>query len=185
MEFKELTSEQKVMVEENINLVYELTKGYMKDPDYDDIVGEGYLALSVAAQRYDCSIGAFSTYAYHYISGYIKVFRNRNKTIRPTRKGNQYIQHNCLSLDDEDLNIQVRCKEENGEKKQLIEEIISEVREPYKTILCMYYDGHSQEQIAESIGMSQSYVSNKLRCIGSKYKDLVNSRLHPEESNSL
>lgn len=75
-ENKPLTDKQREMVVKNINLVHFVMRQnfsqYIKGSyEYDDLAGEGFLALCLAAQRYESDKGAFSSYAVNYIWGYI------------------------------------------------------------------------------------------------------------------
>lgn len=64
--------ERNKMVEENLPLVKYALKKYAAYDDYEDLLQEGYLALIIAAQNFDASLGyTFSTYATNCIRLYV------------------------------------------------------------------------------------------------------------------
>lgn len=82
-----MTHQQEELVKNNVNLVYKITS-YFNVPrdDRSDLIQEGFMALCMAAQRFDATRGEkFGTYAYSYISGRCKYFVSRNALIKPAR----------------------------------------------------------------------------------------------------
>lgn len=72
------------IVEDSINLAYKFANDHRFLPlQYLDIVQEASIGLIEAADRYDPELGAFSTYAYHWMKQ--KVFRAADDTGRSIR----------------------------------------------------------------------------------------------------
>jgi RNA polymerase sigma factor (sigma-70 family) len=71
-----LTQEQTDLVQQNMNLVYDIVHNDYRSHVklYDDLEQEGFMGLCKASQIYDASKGAFSTIATPYINGYIKTY---------------------------------------------------------------------------------------------------------------
>lgn len=165
-----LTEEQKQLVCKNMKMVYKIASMFGQKAETEELVSEGMLALSLAASRYDESKGKFSTYAYTCIKGTMQTYLNRNKLIRPGRKGNKYIQHEILSFDDDDLNLNLADEEVENPLRAKILSIIQEQVEPAKTILSLYYQGYTQVEIAKIVQKTQTTVSRTLLKIGDKYR---------------
>ena len=68
------------IVKSNLRLVRKIAKEYSYgNSDYSDIIQEGTIGLIKAAENFDINRGLkFSTYATHYIRGYIMIFLKKN-----------------------------------------------------------------------------------------------------------
>ena len=70
------------LITENMGLVgYAVNACGIKGPLVEDALAEGYLALVEAANKYEPSLGKFSSYAYKCIVGEIKWFLSKNSSI--------------------------------------------------------------------------------------------------------
>lgn len=56
----------------NEKLVTKAAQKYFTRSDYEDLLQEGHVGLWVAIDRFDPDVSAFSTFAMHYIKGYMK-----------------------------------------------------------------------------------------------------------------
>lgn len=81
-------SENKIDISKHQGLVHRVVKQYSRNADnYDDLFQEGMIGLWMASQKYDASLGKFSTYAYYWIR--MKVQNYANSKFRPV-----HIPHN-------------------------------------------------------------------------------------------
>lgn len=73
-----LSNEQRATVEANMRLVGKfVSQKYRHDWRHDDLVSAGYLGLIHAVQKYDGSMGVFSSYAYNWIFAYVQQEKRR------------------------------------------------------------------------------------------------------------
>lgn len=115
------TQDREQMITQNIPLVVHIAKGYCgKGVDFDDLVSEGSLGLMQAVDRFDPSLGKFSTYAVFWIRQKLnRALSNHSRTIRLPcyvvtalnkagwqPEGNKTLEHaasvRCESLDSEE-----------------------------------------------------------------------------------
>ena len=75
-----LSDERRRLVEQNLGLVFSQVRPHLRrHVERDDLVSAGFMALTLAAQRFDPDKGCqFSTYATHYIHfGMLAVLNDR------------------------------------------------------------------------------------------------------------
>lgn len=143
------------MVEENHNLIYWFI--HKKNLEVDEWYDLFAIELCMAVQDYDESIGAFSTYY---------TTRCENRMIKEFAKMNaQKRSHEgMVSLND----FQVEYPNEDILT-------ILELKEAFdfneNEILEMRYHGYTQEEIAEELGVSQSFISKILKKLREEYND--------------
>ena len=160
-----LDEQQKKLVEENHNLIYyALNKYKLNEEEYYDILAIG---LCKAAIKFDPERSKFSTFAIKVMyTEFLQHDRNENATKRKENK-------NTLSL-----NYIMRDPKNQGRKCEF-GELLTDGREPFMEVIHMYlpdiltkrellacqlsYDGYSQTQIGEKLGVSQSHASRLLK----------------------
>ena len=160
------------LVENNQRLVWYYAKRYKsRDPavDLDEFVQIGMIGLVKAAETYDEEKGnRFATYASRCI------LNELNMAYRSIKKRSD----DCVSIQEyilgteETLMIQDCIADENVNIEReifnqiTIEEalnIIINLKSDIRTILLLYFEGKTQKEIAERLGISQSYVSRIIK----------------------
>ncbi len=160
--------ERKMLAEKNQRLVWYYARRYQsRDPaiDLEEFVQIGMLGLTKAAETYDEEKGnTFATYASRCILNELNMAYRSIKR-RP---------NDCVSLQEyvlgteESLTIQdwITDDKVDIEREVLdsitIEEllnIIINLKNNIRTALLLYFDGKNQREIAERLGLSQSYIS--------------------------
>lgn len=160
------------LIEHNLRLVVHIIKKYYSNiKDQDDLISIGTIGLIKAVSTFDYEKGTrFATYASRCIENEILMyFRNRKKTAQDV-----YIfdpidtdkDGNALTLQDimadegsifEDIEFRLRAQE-------LHNSIESELNDRERDIVILRYGLHgkrplTQREIAQSMGISRSYVS--------------------------
>lgn len=143
-----LTEEQRNMVEDNHNLIY----GYIRDRCLD--IEEWYDLLAIelckTVMKFDKDKGAtLGTYFYLRCDNLLRKEYAKSKTQKNTNAGVYTIEDRYDLQDEVDIEETVELKSwfegENG------------------NILRMKCDGYTQSEIAETLGVTQSYISKILR----------------------
>lgn len=163
------------LIEDNMNLVYFLVHKYFPKYGFDeDVVQEGMLGLTKAADNWDAERSKFSGYASHYIIGYIlKYLRKQNK-----HKG-------LLSLDtlyvDGEFNKKMALEEitpdvnADADFEMLFdEEFIDKLTPVDQTIIKMSRDGYNRESIAKVTNYCNDTITkrrNKIKREWVKYNE--------------
>lgn len=160
-----MTQEQRKLVEKNHNLIYHTLHKYkLNEEEYYDILAIG---LCKAAIKFDPERSKFSTFAVKVMYNEFLIHdrdENANK-----RKANK----NTLSLNH-------RIKDPKNESRTCeFGDLLTDGREPFMDVIHMHlpdiltnqellvcklsYDDYNQTQIAEKLGVTQSYVSRLLK----------------------
>ena len=190
-----MTEEAKKRVEDNLNLVYSIAKGFLNGNSYDnyeDIVSEGFLGLCHAAERYDDSCGTrFSTYAYQVIRGYmlryIRLRTNGPISTYIDRHGGKEVLRNCeyVYLDQTIENFSrggesqvhdlIASKDQRMDDVVFIKEIIEALKEKFSDdevkMYIMYIIGFESKEIAKKFMKNDrqvQYIIRKLRYFARK-----------------
>ena len=160
-----LDENQKKLVEQNHKLIYHTLHKYkLNEEEYYDILAIG---LCKAAIKFDSERSKFSTFAVKVMyNEFLQHDRDENANKRKVNK-------NTLSL-----NYIMRDPKNQGRKCEFVE-LLTDGREPFMEVIHMYlpdiltkrellacqlsYDGYSQTQIGEKLGVSQSHVSRLLK----------------------
>lgn len=193
---KQLTEQQKEIVENNINLIHHILKQYnfasLGTQDYNDYFQQGAYGLCLAAQRFDENRGiAFTTFAGIYINGYIlRYYRDfAQGPIRPTRQqlGAKerilYIYYNA-TLNDNDGNeteILERLQFESSDSyfdndiifKVDFESLKSSLSLRENQVLDLAMADVGQVKSAEIIGISQPQIGRIKKKIYNKIKAVI------------
>ena len=165
-----------------------------------DLIQEGYIGIYEASLNYDPTKGiAFISYATFYIRRNMNNFMNKTLTTvkRPLKmiKEKETIQH--LSLDkslSEDSNLtledvlpsndilpSIEEKESVIAQNELIESLLSQLKEEHQLIIKMYYGiGYefpkNGEEIAKELNCTRQNISEKLKLIHKKLKQNVRKK---------
>ena len=160
-----LDEQQKKLVEKNHNLIYHtLNKYKLNQEEYYDILAIG---LCKAAIAFDPKRSKFSTFAVQVM--YNEFLQHDRIENAKKRKENK----NTLSLN-------FRIKDPKNESRTCeFGDLLTDGREPFMEVIHMYlpdiltkrellacqlsYDGYSQTQIGEKLGVSQSHASRLLK----------------------
>lgn len=146
-----LTDEQQIIVEENHKLIYWFlsVKGLEVSEWYDLIAIE--LCLSVMA--HDPDRGELSTYFFKRASNRVIKEHTKSKSIKRTHNGMYDLDNIYESFHGTESNI-----DDYLDVQAIMEYDVD-------GILQLKIDGYNQDEIATKLGVSQAYVSNKLRDI--------------------
>ena len=154
-----MTEYQQQLVNDNINLVYELTKKYYKKQNYEDIVAEGMLALCKAACLYKESFGnKFSTFAYIYIRGKCLNYINRDLIVKPSRHDGVFSSVTCVDF-SADLEKQYSHSLTYANTK-LDEDIMfdivrAELTDTEYIVVSLMYSGYTKKEIQHFLHQNQ------------------------------
>lgn len=176
---KELTSEQKNLVTENHNLIYDLAK--KKNINLDEYYDVLAIGLCKAAITFDIEKSKFSTYAYAVM---YNTYKNELRKIT----SNKYIPKDKL------LYLNVSVQSDNSEEmisvyadlmpdnsvdvekevinKMIYEDINSKLKSNDQKIFSMLMDGISVTNIAKHMGVSKQFISKKMKRLQKIYYDL-------------
>lgn len=167
-----LIDEQRMLVESNLNLVHHMIHKRCSDigrNEYDDIYQTGIIGLCKAAAKFDSEKGiAFSTFAATCIVNEIyMVFRKQKK-----ESCQAFILNAPIFSDEEGNELTIGdtlCAIENADSgfylRLLNEMIKTQFKDRDKQIITMSIRGMTQQEIADEFGISQSYVSRRLKRI--------------------
>lgn len=160
-----LDEKQKNLVEQNHKLIYYTLNKYKLNPEeYYDILAIG---LCKAAIKFDPERSKFSTFAMKVM--YNEFLQHDRNEKAEKRKENK----NTLSLN------YIMTNHKNKDRKCEFGELLTDGREPFMDVIHMNlkdiltkqellvcklsYDDYNQTQIAEKLGVTQSYVSRLLK----------------------
>ena len=175
-----MASEAEKRFEDNIALVYyvagKLENRYISDPNiHDDVIQEGFIALWKACQSFDISRGvAFSTYACKAIQNHMMCYAVRyNK--RQARI--QYLEDSVdTEIDSGTVTYEDVLEDPSASFADIdiYNQIITaaeQIGDKAKIIVLKIIEGHTQDEIAKMVGLSQPTVSRIIRKIREKIKD--------------
>lgn len=166
------------LITDNMKLVYfvyhQLAKTSLTINNRDDLISEGMLGLCKAANSFDENKGTkFSTYAALCI---------KNAMLMYIRKLKKYTPHEislCMPMgrDEEGKTITVEdvIVDEKSSEEYIIEKIMLDEFEKKQTpqdhlILCSLKKGLNQKEIGKLVGISQSYVSRRIKKMRKEFK---------------
>lgn len=161
------------MVEDNHNLIYAFANS--RKLSLEEYYGLLAIELCETIKYFDETKGALSTIYYLRCDNLIKGQYRRNNRLK-RRSGN------ILSLDYEyknDLGERTTmCEIYNFDTGECLEEdaisntILDDIEDSeYKEIVMMRYDGYTQVEIANRLGISQSKISNTLQKVRREFID--------------
>lgn len=148
-----LTDEQSKMVEENHNLIYWYIhlKGLNLDEWYDQLAIE----LCITCQKYDETKGSISNYYKLRCDNLVKKQYARTKLQKNANNGISSIETRFDLVSDYNLEDEVILK--------------TFMEGEFKDILRLREKGYTQEEIAKTLGVTQSYISKILRRLRTEY----------------
>lgn len=181
---EKLTYEQKQLVEDNYNLVHFIIHKYFPNYipgtyEYEDLSNQGFLALCLAAMRYNPSVSKFSTYAYSVIFGnLLKYVNTKSGWAFHVRKEGHYehILYGSLNA--------IVCEGDSTAFDHELSEVIPDIRSEYETFECnidilnafkkanseygekifeLKMQGLTQDEISDILGISQPQISRTIR----------------------
>lgn len=172
--YKEGDEEAKrILIERNLRLVAHIVKKYVKQgEDTEELIAVGTIGLIKAVATYNQEKNSkLATYAARCVENeLLMLFRGRKKIAREIslhepigtdKEGNEISLIDVL--ESENIDVVARMDYES-DKKRLYELLNSELTKRERQILCMRYGlGRTKEmtqrEIAETLGISRSYVS--------------------------
>lgn len=172
-----MTDEQKQIVLDNQNLIHLIIQRHFSwinigTPDYEDCVQRGYSALCRVVQYYDPEKGTFSTYACNAILKDIRRYLNTDGAIVTAYYEDGQFHHEPMDYlnrnveDGEGGSTELLELIPNGSEPYLECEMMFDACNAYKKaskkygldILNLLIQGYTQKEIADKIGISQSFV---------------------------
>lgn len=169
-----MTDDQRRLVEENIGLVWDSIKKYVKSAIGDDDVYQiGCIGLIKAAKTYDASRSLFATFAVRCIVSEIYKYFRHQRSVKET------MNYKALHLDDvvykhesKDITLldAIELRKRSGEDEVFTNALIQEVMSvlsalpdvQYKSFLMYYIQGFNQPEIARMLDTSQVQISRHL-----------------------
>ena len=155
----------------NVGMVGRALKSLNLNPLDDDLFSVGLIGLVKAVNAFNPDKGIkFSTYAMTVIRNEIFVAR-RKKRIIPAHSLDEPLQ-----LENGDL---VNFSETIADSKRFEEEVIADMQmkkvlsaldDREKKIISLSIDGKTQKEIAEILGLAQSYISRIIKSIYKKWR---------------
>ena len=175
---------KKVLIERNLRLVVHIAKKYViTGKDFDDLISIGSIGLIKAVSTYDYEKGhKFATYAARCIQNEIlmllrssKKYQNEvsiDESIGSDKDGNSISLIDILETEDADIFDKVNLKINTNELYEKINDLLTD-RE--KLIILLRYGltdkgEKTQKEVADMLGISQSYISRLEKKIISKLK---------------
>ena len=176
------------LIEHNLRLVVFLSKKYENTGvDLEDLVSIGSIGLIKAINTFtrDKNI-KLATYASRCIDNEILMYLRKNKKIKCEVSIDQALSYdsdgNELHLEDiigTDKDEVSKCIEENDDKSLILKEILK-LKERDRNIMVLRYgllgnEEYTQKEVAEKLGISQSYISRIEKKVIRRLKSLINT----------
>ena len=176
------------LIEHNLRLVVFLSKKYENTGvDLEDLVSIGSIGLIKAINTFsrDKNI-KLATYASRCIDNEILMYLRKNKKIKSEVSIDQAL---SLDSDGNELHLEdiigtpkdeiVKSIEDKKDKELILNEILS-LKERDKEIMILRYgllghDEYTQKEVAEKLGISQSYISRIEKKVIKKLKIFINT----------
>ena len=151
-----LTDEQRELVEENHNLIYwYINRRKLDIEEWYDLLA---IELCYTVMKYNPEKGSLSNYFKLRADGLVHKEHKKQNSQKRFHHGVSYVEniHSPISLELEGgSDFSVKLKEFVGEENS--------------DILLLKYQGYTQSEIAEKLGISQSYVSKILKRLKDEY----------------
>ena len=176
------------LIEHNLRLVVFLAKKYENTGvDLEDLVSIGNIGLIKAINTFSSDKNIrLATYASRCIDNEILMYLRKNKKVKYEVSIDQSLSldgdGNELHLEDvigTDKDIVTRGIEEENDKQLMINEILS-LKPRDRDIMILRYglmgeDEYTQKEVADKLGISQSYISRIEKKVIKRLKMLVNT----------
>ena len=177
-----------ILIEHNLRLVVFLAKKYENTGvDLEDLVSIGTIGLIKGINTFSSDKNIkLATYASRCIDNEILMFLRKNKKIKTEVSIDQSLsfdgEGNELHLEDvlgTDADIVTRGIEEETEKKLILDEVMRLKPRDRDIIVLRYglmgHDELTQKEVAEKLGISQSYISRIEKKVIKRLKLLISS----------
>lgn len=175
------------LIEHNLRLVVFLSKKYENTGvDLEDLVSIGTIGLIKGVNTYKLDKNIkLATYASRCIDNEILMYLRKNKKIKCEVSIDQALSldsdGNELHLEDvigTDKDIVTRNIEEKSDKEIMIQEVLS-LKPRDRDIMILRYglmgnDEFTQKEVAEKLGISQSYISRIEKKVIRRLKSIIN-----------
>ena len=174
-----------ILIESNLRLVAHVAKKYSGERDNEDLISIGIIGLIKAINSFDINKGnRLGTYAAKCIENEILMFLRKNISVKSEVSideplnvdwdGNELLLSDVLGTDDDIVN---RGLEDKAEK-QILLEAMQKLSKREKQIIIMRFglfgkNEKTQREVAELLGISQSYISRLEKRIVAKLKKEV------------
>lgn len=176
------------LIEHNLRLVVFLAKKYENTGvDLEDLVSIGSIGLIKGINTFSSSKNIkLATYASRCIDNEILMYLRKNKKVKAEVSIDQALSFdgdgNELHLEDvigTDKDEVANCIERHDDKSLMIQEILS-LKPRDREIMIMRYgllgqDEFTQKEVAEKLGISQSYISRIEKKVIKRLKVLINT----------
>ena len=176
-----------ILIEHNLRLVVFLAKKYENTGvDLEDLVSIGTIGLIKGINTYRLGKNIkLATYASRCIDNEILMYLRKNKKVRTEVSIEESLSYdtegNELHLEDvigTDSDIVTRHLEEEVDKKMMLEEI-NNLNKRDKEIIVLRYglfgtEEKTQKEVADILGISQSYISRIEKKVIKRLKTIVN-----------
>ena len=166
------SSAREKLIRHNLRLVAHIAKKYYALPsEQDDLISIGTIGLMKAVDTFDSTRRArFSTYASRCIENEILMFLRKSSQLKnevsidePLNTdwdGNELLLCDVLGSDPDTVNRNIECELE----KSLVLQAVSKLRDRECLIMELRFGlngrkEHTQKQVADKLGISQSYIS--------------------------
>ena len=181
------TKSKDILIEHNLRLVVFLAKKYENTGvDLEDLVSIGTIGLIKGINTYRLGKNIkLATYASRCIDNEILMYLRKNKKVRTEISIEESLSYdpegNELHLEDvigTDSDIVTRHLEEEIDKKMMLEEI-NNLNKRDKEIMILRYglfgkEEKTQKEVADILGISQSYISRIEKKVIKRLKTIVN-----------
>lgn len=168
------------LIEDNMRLVFylynKLGQTALVLRNKDDIISEGFIGLIKAARSFEDGRVKFATYASRCIMNemlmYIRKLRKQEREIslfaplNIDADGNELLLMDILS--DEGASLDALIEETGTEEKY--RRYKAKLKDRERQVLDLRAKEYTQRQIADELGISQSYISRIIRKLKDKYK---------------
>lgn len=158
-----LTNEEKILVEENYKLIYKYASRH--NLDLEEYSGLLSIGLCEAAMIYDLEKSEFSTLAYKCMGNKVSNYKRKMRTAKYMR--DEYVSSYDALVDDygdgDKLKDAKLMSPENIEMDYMFrikfQKEYDKLKDKAKNIIYLRYIGHTNNEVAEIMGMKASTVS--------------------------
>jgi RNA polymerase sigma-70 factor (ECF subfamily) len=149
------------LLEKHKGILYKVTSAYCRDrEDRHDLVQEIALQLWRSFHRYD-GRSRFSTWMYRIAMNIaISHYRTGTTRIRET-----------LPIEDDILQVASASQTDGGDDTRILYELIGALDEVNRALIILYLDGHSYDEIAETMGLTPTNVATRINRIKQRLRD--------------
>ncbi len=169
--FERATNEE---VERHVPIVRRMIElyGYGDALSYDEKLAAGLIGVAIAVERFDAEKGV--KYAYWLSYQIDKAIRNESRLVlRQRHLGAQPLDDDFDPIDERDWELQA-TRDEREERETLVDRAVAALDslDPRSRLVVrkLCFDGKTQAEIAEELGVSQSWTSRLARAAFKKLR---------------